>query len=189
MSELQKTGQGKAPAPLPCAICRDLLPLVQDGVASSESEAAVRAHLACCPACCALWPEAGQPPAPLPDDEKIVRRLRARMDAWLLVFAVMGLLLGLAFTRSHIAGGALFVMIFPLVGGVVRWFGGRLWLAVPPLAAALWLIFVLVGTPYGSLPEMIRLLPGAVIMAALYLLGVLAAALLKYAFGGKNDED
>ena len=154
MSELQKTGQGKAPAPLPCAICRDLLPLVQDGVASSESEAAVRAHLACCPACRALWPEAGQPPAPLPDDEKIVRRLRARMDAWLLVFAVMGLLLG-----------------------------------VPPLAAALWLIFVLVGTPYGSLPEMIRLLPGAVIMAALYLLGVLAAALLKYAFGGKNDED
>ena len=30
---------------IPCAVCRDLMPLVQDGVASPESEALVKAHL------------------------------------------------------------------------------------------------------------------------------------------------
>ena len=34
---------------IPCAVCRDLMPLVQDGVASPESEALVQAHMAVCP--------------------------------------------------------------------------------------------------------------------------------------------
>ena len=46
--------QGKAETEIPCAVCRDLIPLVQDGVASPESEALVKAHLAACPACRAL---------------------------------------------------------------------------------------------------------------------------------------
>ena len=37
--------QGKAETEIPCAVCRDLIPLVQDGVASLESEALVKAHL------------------------------------------------------------------------------------------------------------------------------------------------
>ena len=37
--------QGKAETEIPCAVCRDLIPLVQDGVASPESEALVKAHL------------------------------------------------------------------------------------------------------------------------------------------------
>ena len=36
--------QGKAETEIPCAVCRDLIPLVQDGVASPESEALVKAH-------------------------------------------------------------------------------------------------------------------------------------------------
>lgn len=49
--------QGKAETEIPCAVCRDLIPLVQDGVASPESEALVKAHLQACPhpmmpACC-----------------------------------------------------------------------------------------------------------------------------------------
>lgn len=41
--------QGKAETKIPCAVCRDLIPLVQDGVASPESEALVKAHLQTCP--------------------------------------------------------------------------------------------------------------------------------------------
>ena len=45
--------QGKAETEIPCAVCRDLIPLVQDGVASPESEALVKAHLhPMMPACC-----------------------------------------------------------------------------------------------------------------------------------------
>ncbi|MUT97691.1 MAG: hypothetical protein EP147_19310 [Subdoligranulum sp.] len=46
---------------IPCAVCRDLMPLVQDGVASPESEALVKAHLAACPACRALRQGADAP--------------------------------------------------------------------------------------------------------------------------------
>ena len=35
----RQTEQGKAETEIPCAVCRDLIPLVQDGVASPESEA------------------------------------------------------------------------------------------------------------------------------------------------------
>lgn len=185
----------EAPVTLSCAICRDLLPLVQDGVASPESEAAVRAHLQCCPACKALWPEAGEKaaPAPLPDDEQVVRRLRARVNGWLVLFIAAGLLLGLACSRSNLASGVLFVLVFPLVSGLTYWWGGRVWRALPPLAAVLWMVFNLVGTRRYFVPEtngtvtwLFSALAGAAIVAVLCLVGALAAVLLKYAFGGKT---
>ena len=52
--------QGKAETEIPCAVCRDLIPLVQDGVASPESEALVKAHLQTCPECRTLW-QGGRP--------------------------------------------------------------------------------------------------------------------------------
>ena len=68
-------------AKIPCAVCRDLMPLVQDGIASPESEQLVRAHIAVCPACQALWQGTEPPAAPelqTPDDTKILKRLRRR---------------------------------------------------------------------------------------------------------------
>ena len=34
-----------------CEMCRDLIPLVEDGVASADSRAAVEHHLQTCPVC------------------------------------------------------------------------------------------------------------------------------------------
>lgn len=181
----------EAPVTLSCAICRDLLPLVQDGVASPESEAAVRAHLQCCPACKALWPEVGRTPepAPLPDDEQVVRRLRARVNGWLVLFIAAGLLLGLACSRSNLASGVLFVLIFPLVSGLTYWWGGRVWRALPPLAALLWAGYYLTGGQAAFAVRsswLIVSLGGAVAAAVLCLIGVAAAALFRYAWGGKR---
>ena len=193
MSEPKKIHE--PPVTLPCEICRDPLPLVQDGVASPESEAAVRAHLQNCETCRALWPEAGESstPAPLPDDEKVVRQLRQRVNGWLLAFIAVGLVLGLACSRSNVASGLLFVLIFPFVTGVTYWWGGRTWRVVPPLAAVLWSVFHLIGTRGGyveGLEGTTAWLEAALISAAvagvLCLIGALAAALLKYAFGGKT---
>lgn len=193
MSEPKKIPE--PPVTLSCEICRDLLPLVQDGVASPESEAAVRAHLQHCEACRALWPEAGENPAtaPLPDDEKVVRKLRERINGWLLAFIAVGLVLGLACSRSNLASGLLFVLIFPFVSGFTYWWGGRVWRAIPPLGAVLWAVFNLVDTrryfvpePSGTIAWIVSALAGAAVVAALCLIGTLAAALLKYAFGGKT---
>ena len=40
---------------IPCDVCLDLMPLVQDGVASAASEALVKQHLEHCPRCRAIF--------------------------------------------------------------------------------------------------------------------------------------
>ena len=44
---------------IPCDVCLDLMPLVQDGVASAASEALVEQHLEHCPRCRAIFGGAG----------------------------------------------------------------------------------------------------------------------------------
>ena len=86
-------------AKIPCAVCRDLMPLVQDGVASPESEALVQAHMAVCPACRALWQGTDDPAMPeqsAPDDGKILQRLRRRYSTHLLLLAFAGIAAGIA---------------------------------------------------------------------------------------------
>ena len=107
---------------IPCAVCRDLMPLVQDGVASPESEALVQAHLAACPACRALWqgtePEA-TPEPPAPDDGKIIQRLRRRYSTHLLLLALAGIAAGIALGYT---GRSNWVILFlPLVWGVLTY--------------------------------------------------------------------
>ena len=70
--------QGKAETEIPCAVCRDLIPLVQDGVASPESEALVKAHLQTCPECRTLWQAGGgqalPQSLPAPDDARLLQK-------------------------------------------------------------------------------------------------------------------
>lgn len=56
-----------------CEICKDLIPLVQDGVASGDSASAVERHIQSCPQCecvggtdpppCGQQPDPGEGPA------------------------------------------------------------------------------------------------------------------------------
>ena len=76
----------------------DLMPLVQDGVASPESEALVQAHMAVCPACRALWLGTDDRHAGTarPDDGKILQNLRRRYSTHLLLLAFVGIAAGVA---------------------------------------------------------------------------------------------
>ena len=107
---------------IPCAVCRDLMPLVQDGVASQESEALVKAHLAACPACRAQWqgtdaPAVPQPPTP--DDGKILKKLQRRYSTHLLLLAFVGIAAGIALGYT---GGANWVILtLPFVWAVLAY--------------------------------------------------------------------
>ncbi len=107
---------------IPCAVCRDLMPLVQDGVASPESEALVKAHLAACPACRALRqgtdaPAMPEPPAP--DDGKILQKLRRRYSTHLLLLAFVGIAAGVALGYT---GRSNWVILFlPLVWSILTY--------------------------------------------------------------------
>ena len=105
---------------IPCAVCRDLMPLVQDGVASPESEALVKAHLAACPACRALQQGTDAPAVPelpAPDDGKILQKLRRRYSTHLLLLAFVGIAAGVALGYT---GSANWVILFlPCVWAVL----------------------------------------------------------------------
>ena len=107
---------------IPCAVCRDLMPLVQDGVASPESEALVKAHLAACPACRALRQGTVAPDVPelpAPDDGKILQKLRRRYSTHLLLLAFVGIAAGVALGYT---GSANWVILFlPLVWSILTY--------------------------------------------------------------------
>ena len=87
---------------IPCAVCRDLMPLVQDGVASPESEALVKAAV---------------PELPAPDDGKILQKLRRRYSTHLLLLAFVGIAAGVALGYT---GSANWVILFlPCVWAVL----------------------------------------------------------------------
>ena len=100
---------------IPCAVCRDLMPLVQDGVASPESEELVRIHLHTCPACQALWQgtEAPtEPEPPSPDDGKIIQKLRRRYSTHLLLLAFVGIAAGIALGYTGSANWVILTLLF-----------------------------------------------------------------------------
>ena len=75
-----------------CEVCRDLMPLVRDGVASADSEALVRVHTERCGGCRTMLESETPPEHSMPDDARVLRRLRWRLLAQSVLFALVGVL-------------------------------------------------------------------------------------------------
>lgn len=187
---------------IPCAVCRDLAPLVADGVASAESEALVRAHLEVCPACAAEWPELcaeGERPdhadvpetVPLPDDIRVLRRLHRKLNRRSALLLTAGALGGALLTYSNRFN--LIILFFPLVCGVFSWQRNPAWRVLPALTflctAGMALVLDAWQHSYTNIWAAVRggLWMG-VISAALCLIGALAGRLFAYAFKKEEDE-
>lgn len=166
-----------------CGACRDLLPLVEDGVASEESRQLVEEHLQGCERCrreagktVPIGEQAENPP------DSVLRQLRRRLLLWggLLVFA--GCVCGILLTYS--VGMFYNFLLMPAAGAVsLLLFGKKGLLAAPAvgLAAFLWMGGRTLAEG-GKLSEFAADWPYAVIYALLCLLGAAAAALLRFAF-------
>ena len=187
---------------IPCAVCRDLAPLVADGVASAESEALVRAHLEVCPACAAEWPELcaeGERPdqadvpetVPLPDDIRVLRRLHRKLNRRSALLLTVGALGSALLTYSNRFN--LIILFFPLVCGVFSWQRNPAWRVLPALTflctAGMALVLDAWQHSYTNIWAAVRggLWMG-VISAALCLIGALAGRLFAYAFKKEEDE-
>lgn len=176
-----------------CDVCRDLIPLAVDGVASEDSEKLVREHTAHCEACRAYMQEGGQAVLPGPDDEKILRRLKRRMTVSALTFAVIGAVLCLMLRYS-----VYLMWWMPVVGAASYALARKRWWLVPLGVGALafagnfcWNI--LEYTRYGGGLSALGNVVAFALRDSAYLgmmypvlvaLGVLVAALLHFAFGG-----
>lgn len=182
------------PGGISCDVCRDLAPLVADGVASADSAALVREHLARCEHCRAefaeLCPDGAENPAPpVPDESRVLRRVRSKLTLWLLGFLVLGLAGSMLVVFSP--HSTLALLCFPLVCGVVCWFDDFLWRLVPVLAAVVWFVWTLATNfqGYTSWQAAVRgSATGAVMPFVFCIIGALAASLFKYAFGKIGKE-
>lgn len=96
-----------------CDMCMDLMPLVHDGVASTDSVAAVEAHIADCAYCRALYE--GQLPT-LDQSEKLMEALGKKLRFFMTMVLAFGVLYGVSLT----AGEGLFLnaVVMPIIGAV-----------------------------------------------------------------------
>ena len=202
MTQEKKTNrqaeQGKAETEIPCAVCRDLIPLVQDGVASPESEALVKAHLQTCPECRTLWQAGGgqalPQSLPAPDDARLLQKIRHKYNTGLLMFAALGM--GFGVLTSYGEHSNWIILIFPFVCAAAVYQDPQMWkllMAVGESIAlcALLRTFVRYWQYGATLMEYpVTLIVYSVFMLGLCGIGCLIGWLLNYASGKgeKNHE-
>ena len=166
-----------------CDMCKDLMPLVKDGIASEDSRLAVIEHINECEGCRKLYESE---PAELseinPDLDLELGKLKRRLQ----IFSAMLLMFGVFFGLSLTASEEMFYnsLIMPVIGALgyvlFRW---KAVYQVPVLLLVMMLIINFFGMVRGMeiMPVM-----GVVMWVGIYTifveLGVLVAGLLHFAF-------
>ena len=95
-----------------CDICMDLMPLVQDGVASADSVLAVREHLADCPRCRAVYEQ--HPPVEM-TNPRVNAKVKTRLHSFFAVLVLIGVFFGISLLTQE---GFFYMLLFlPVLGG------------------------------------------------------------------------
>ena len=165
-----------------CDMCIDLMPLVQDGVASKDSRNAVLQHLQECPDCRALYE--GEIPTPS-NTKEILGKVTRRAQLFSAMVMMFGIFYGLMLT----AGSGLFmnVIIMPIIGGIgyylFRW---KALFIIPPLLLVTHFITNALGLGgEGLMP--VEVVLWTAIYCGVALVGFVIAALLHFAFKKEDD--
>lgn len=166
-----------------CDVCLDLIPLVQDDAASEDSKKLVSEHTSMCPQCRRALQ--AKITADTPDDMIALKRMRRHVALRLVIFAFVGILIGLSIPINE--NFAYNLILMPLLGCMVLFFGGSKWYLIPPAIFCITTlgktIFYTVTPP--GIPFFHALYYSTLIGLALALLcfaGCAVAALFKYAF-------
>ena len=165
-----------------CGICKDLMPLVKDGIACEDSRLAVEAHISGCEECKTLYTNSMQESSVNPDLEQEFGKLKKRVQSFLALLLVFGAFFGLSFTASE----EMFYnsLIMPVIGilGYVIFQWNALWM-IPMILLVIQTITNISGVMRGL--EDITIM-GVVMWVGIYsifvALGVLVAGLLHFAF-------
>ncbi len=175
-----------------CDICMDLMPLVTDGVASEDSERAVREHVEGCESCRELFNSDEKPAI---NAERVDRDIKKRLTQLGMILIVIGVLFGIGIAE----GQFMFynIIIMPTIGAVSYLALKRKWIYS--------LLFVLVAVYVRWVPDTIgyifdandiyevlmAFLPPlwwALIYASVFGVGVVIAGLLKFGFSKEEKE-
>ena len=168
-----------------CDVCMDLIPLVQDGVASQDSVLAVENHIKNCSKCGAIFE--GQIPI-RNNGKELLKKMKKRAQ----VFTGMLLMFGILFGLSLTATSELFLnaLVMPVLGGIgyylFRWKAAYI---VPCIL----LVTHIVMNGFGMIRGIQRLsildvLFWNVLYSFFAILGVIIVGLLHFAFRKEETE-
>lgn len=173
-----------------CDVCRDLLPLVKDGVASADSEAAVKKHTQSCAECAKLF-DGKLIPAPEPSGSPKALLKAKRWMMW--IYAAL-MVLGLYFGFTLTAGAEQFYncLIMPIAGALgymaFRWKS----LFIMPIVL---IVVGFLGNAMGFITldgvervDVMTLIPWIIIYMLFAYAGIIIAMLLRFAFGKSKSE-
>lgn len=168
-----------------CDVCMDLLPLVQDNVASEDSKVLVQNHIKECKNCQKVFNSFSE--APKMNEKRILKRIKKQLFIIAIVIIALGGLVGLALSESM--GMFYNIIIMPAIGAIGYFALKRKAYLVPLIILAfsyIWLLVkyiaegMFVETPlfYGLTIPMYW----GMIYSVLCVLGILIAFLLDIAF-------
>ena len=165
-----------------CEMCMDLIPLVQDGVASEDSTSAVKEHIANCPQCRALYEE--RPPVEA-DRSRINRKIKTKLRSFFAFLVLIGIFFGFSLLVQE---GFFYLLLFlPILGGssyvVFRW--KALW-KMPILLGVLLLIANGVAVLQGEEVHLLGIALWMIINSLMTDIGTLIVGLFHFAFRKEN---
>lgn len=168
-----------------CEVCKDLIPIVQDAVASKDSTEAVKKHIESCEKCARLFSGVQISETSV---NHFFNKFKKRVQIFCTLVMTIGIFIGISCTMDGGTETFLNVILMPVVGAlgfiVFRW---RSIIYVPPVLIG---IFLLINTllfdsaAYGF--NMIFQL--SLIYSSIALVGIIIAGLLHFAFR-KDDKN
>lgn len=167
-----------------CAVIQDLLPLVEDGIASAESVQLVTEHLNQCPHC-----NHELQLVKAPSDERIIRKIQLQITKYALGIILIGGILGssLSYSMEFMHN----ILLMPLLGIICVFLLKRYWFrGVLLIVAASYVscIFVIVFLRQENM-ELFNILTSPLFYCAIYaiflLIGVFVGKLLHFAWKGE----
>lgn len=103
-----------------CDVCLDLIPLVQDGIASEDSRKAVEQHICTCQTCANIYD--GKTPPDI-DSTQIFKKFQKKMRTFFAALMMFGIFFGLGLTASsEVFYNSLIMPLIGILGYVIfRW--------------------------------------------------------------------
>ena len=166
-----------------CDMCRDLMPLVKDGIASEDSRLAVEEHMKTCETCRRLYGgETAGVSSVNVDLEQELGKLKKKLQIFSTVLMMFGVFFGLSLTASD----DMFYnsLIMPVIGAlgyvIFRW---KAVYQVPLLLLVMQCLINFLGLARGmEYMTFVAILMWVGIYTVFVELGVLVAGLLHFAF-------
>ncbi|NLY53780.1 MAG: zf-HC2 domain-containing protein [Firmicutes bacterium] len=177
-----------------CSICRDLMPLVKDDVASPDSRNAVMQHLKTCQACQQLFTAVTGEEIPPLDEGRVLAQIKRQLGYTAIALIFVGALLGVGLANSSLVFYN--ILIMPTIGALGYFALRRKSYLVPlgmlPFVYVWYLARNIVDGDFAyQSPGSLLSTPliWGLIYAGLCALGAIVAALLHFAFKKEDTSD